>query len=102
MCTLVMLQISHLVGMDAGKAVCERARQREGGGLEVQQELLCVSRVGQSGLCSLSDKQIPSFLMAQVGLSVPELAESVTGQTGTDCFMAQGPLSGPCYLVWGA
>lgn len=39
----------------------------------------CVSSLGQSGLCCLSDKQIPSFLMGQVGLSVPELAESVTG-----------------------
>lgn len=47
--------------------------------LEVLQELACVSSPGQSGLCSLSDKQIPSLLMAQAGLSVPELAGSVTG-----------------------
>lgn len=79
MCSLVMLQISHLVGMDAGKAVREIAGQREGGEREVQQELVHVSSLGQSGLCCLSDKQIPSFLMGQVGLSVPELAESVTG-----------------------
>lgn len=39
----------------------------------------CRSSPGQSGPCSPSDKQIPSFLRAQVGLSVPELAESVTG-----------------------
>lgn len=38
-----------------------------------------MSSLGQSGLCSLSDKKIPSFLMGQAGLSVPELAESVTG-----------------------
>lgn len=31
MCSLAMLQISHLVGMDAGKAVSEIAGQREGG-----------------------------------------------------------------------
>lgn len=79
MCSLVMLQISHLVGMDAGKAVREIAGQREGGERQVQQELVHVSSLGQGGLCCLSDKQIPSFLMGQVGLSVPELAESVTG-----------------------
>lgn len=56
----------------------------------------CRSSPGQSGPCSLSDKQIPSFLMAQVGLSVPELAESVTGSN------RQEPLSCPCYLVWAA
>lgn len=88
MCSLVMLQISHLVGMDAGKAVSETAGQREGGEQELLQELGCVSSLGQSGLCRLSDKQIPSFLMAQVGLSVPELAESVMGSNRQRLFYA--------------
>lgn len=65
--SLVMLQISHLVGMDAGEAVPEIGRQREGGEREVQQELVRVSSLGQSGLCRLSDKQIPSSLMAWLG-----------------------------------
>lgn len=50
------------------------------------QELGCVSSPGQSGLCSLSDKQIPSSLMAQAGLSVPGLFESVTGSNSHRLF----------------